>query len=70
MSILEQVEELRQKAIALLLQERATIDQKLNQIGHVNGAEQKKDRKQITCGRCGLVGHTARKCPTPGTAPA
>jgi hypothetical protein len=34
MTILDQAEELRQKAIGLLLNEREQIDQRLNQLGH------------------------------------
>ena len=58
MTILEQAEELRQKAIALLVQERETINQKLNQLGY-EGTE-KGSRKK--CGRCGQEGHSVRTC--------
>ena len=59
--IIDQAEELRAQAIALLLQERNAIEQKLGQLGY-DGAET-KSRKQITCGKCGAGGHTARTCP-------
>ena len=54
---IEQAEELRQKAISLLLQERETIDQKLQQLGH--GTEAKKVR---ACSKCGSADHNARSC--------
>lgn len=60
--IIEQAEELRARAVALLLQEQNAIEQKLDQLGYA-GAET-KSRKQVTCGKCGGTGHTARTCPT------
>lgn len=64
MSILDQAEQLRQQAISLLLQERGTIDQKLNQLGHNGEAAEIKNRKPKTCGRCGQEGHTMSRCHT------
>jgi hypothetical protein len=64
MSILDQAEQLRQQAISLLLQERGTIDQKLNQLGHDGEMGGIKNRKPKTCRRCGQEGHTMRTCPT------
>ena len=66
MSIIDQVEELRQQAISLLLQERGVIEQKLNQLGYDGVTGEIKNRKPKTCGRCGQQGHTMRRCPTPG----
>lgn len=65
MNIVDQAEQLRQQAISLLLQERETIDQKLNQLGHNGAAGEIKNRKPNACGRCGQEGHTVRTCPTP-----
>ena len=59
MTILEQAEELRQKAIVLLLQERETVDQKLAQLGH-DGAPREPKR---ACSVCGAADHNARRCP-------
>jgi ribosomal protein S27AE len=59
MSILDQAEELRQKAIALLVQERQAIDQKLSQLGY-DGAPRELKR---SCSNCGAADHNARRCP-------
>lgn len=47
MTALEQAEEYRQKAIALLLNEREQIDHRLNQLGH----DQEKTAPQKRRGR-------------------
>jgi hypothetical protein len=60
MTILEQAEEFRQKAITLLQQEREAIDQKLAQLGH-DGAPREAKR---SCSVCGAADHNARRCPT------
>ena len=65
MSIIDQAEQLRQQAISLLLQERGTIEQKLNQLGYDGETGEIKNRKPTTCSRCGQGGHTIRTCPTP-----
>ncbi len=65
MSIIDQAEQLRQQAISLLLQERGTIEQKLNQLGYDGETGEIKNRKPTTCRRCGQGGHTIRTCPTP-----
>jgi len=56
-------EEFRQKAITVLLEERAVLDGKLDQLGYDvdDGQSEKKPR---TCKKCGAVGHLAKKCPT------
>jgi hypothetical protein len=59
MSILDQAEELRQKAIALLIQEREAIDQKLLQFGF-DGSLREARR---SCSVCGAADHNARRCP-------
>jgi hypothetical protein len=58
MTILEQAEELRQKAITLLQQERDVIDQKLVQLGH-DGTPREPKR---ACSVCGAADHNARRC--------
>jgi hypothetical protein len=59
MSILDQAEELRQKAITLLVQEREAIDQKLTQLGY-DGAPKQTKR---SCSVCGAADHNVRRCP-------
>jgi hypothetical protein len=58
MTILEQAEEFRQKAITLLQQEREAIDQKLAQLGH-DGMPREAKR---SCSICGAADHNARRC--------
>jgi hypothetical protein len=71
MTTLEQAEQLRQQAIDLLLAERTLIENKLAALSYDGaGAFEAKIRKPKTCGRCGLEGHTARKCPSPENPPA
>ena len=71
MTTLEQAEQLRQQAIGLLLAERTLIENKLAALSYDGaGASEATSRKPKTCGRCGLAGHTVRKCPTPGNPPA
>jgi hypothetical protein len=57
--VTEQAEELRRKAIALLVEEREAIDQKLAQLGH-DGAPREPKR---SCSHCGAADHNARRCP-------
>ncbi len=57
--VTEQAEELRQKAIALLLQEREAIDQKLTQLAYNSGPRELKR----SCSNCGATDHNARRCP-------
>jgi hypothetical protein len=59
MSILDQAEELRQKAITLLVQERDAVDQKLAQLGYDRAP---KEVKRL-CSLCGEADHNARRCP-------
>jgi hypothetical protein len=63
-TIIESAEAKRREAIQILVAERQAIDEALTRLGY-DGTEVKKDRKQLTCGRCGANGHTARTCPTP-----
>jgi hypothetical protein len=60
--VLVQVEELRLKAITLLLAERQAIDEKLATFGSEEGSQ---SRKRTSCKRCGQEGHTVRTCPRP-----
>jgi len=69
MTILEQAEDLRKHAISLLLQERETINQKLDQLGHNGEPVEIRNRKAKTCGICGREGHTSRSCPNPSGTP-
>jgi len=63
--IIDQAEDLRKQAIALLLHERQTIDEKLQQLGHNGEAVLNNGRKQNACRRCGQAGHTVRTCTAP-----
>jgi len=69
MTTLEKAEQLRQEAISLLLHERQTIDEKLQQLGHDGESAGNTERRQKACGRCGQPGHTVRTCPTPPDKP-
>ena len=59
MTTLEQAEDLRQRAITLLVQERETIDIKLAQLGF-DGTPKETKR---SCSVCGAADHNARRCP-------
>jgi hypothetical protein len=61
--IIEQAEELRSKAIALLLMERGAIDEQLRLLGHDGIATTNKQAKQKVCGICMDASHNARTCP-------
>jgi len=61
MTILDQAESLRQQAIALLLQERETIQQKLNQLG-ANSEPSPVVKKVRACSKCGSADHNSRTC--------
>jgi len=56
--IIQQAEELRQQAIALLVQERETLDEKLAQLGY-DGTSKEVKR---SCSICGGADHNARRC--------
>jgi hypothetical protein len=60
--IIDQAEELRTQAIALLLEERETINSKLAQLGW-DGAAPVETRKSRACSKCGQAGHNAKSCP-------
>jgi hypothetical protein len=59
--IIDQAESLRQQAIALLMAERQTIDQKLAMLG-ADGTEVPA-KKMKACSTCGADSHNARTCP-------
>jgi hypothetical protein len=61
MTILEQAEQLRQQAISLLIQERETIEEKLNQLG-ANGQPSPGAKKVRACSKCGSADHNSRTC--------
>lgn len=54
-------EELRQSAVALLLEERGEIDEQLARMGFT-GTEEKPEPKQRVCKKCGGLGHVAKTC--------
>jgi len=58
--VMNQVEELRQKMIALLVAERQAIDEKLQQIGFDGSPQAPKKGK--ACSICGSAEHNARTC--------
>jgi hypothetical protein len=57
--ITDQAEELRQRAIALLMQEQEAIDEKLSQLGH----DGHRPASKRSCSTCGAADHNARRCP-------
>lgn len=61
MTILDQAESLRQQAISLLIQERETIEQKLNQLG-ANSERSPAAKKVRACSKCGSADHNSRTC--------
>lgn len=61
--ITEQADELRKKAIEILLNERAAIDERLNLLAY-QGTGMNTPTKQRTCRTCGSPEHDARRCPT------
>ena len=60
MSVLTESEDLRQKAIALLVEERTAIEEQLARLGYDGAAP--TSAKPRACGKCGEIGHTARTC--------
>lgn len=57
----KRAEEMRQGAIALLLEEKGEIESQLARLGF-DGAVT-PPRKEKTCKKCGAVGHMAKTCP-------
>lgn len=60
--VIEQAEELRKRAIELLLAERTAIDERLAMLSH-EGGEPATTFKRRVCGTCGSTDHNARRCP-------
>jgi hypothetical protein len=56
---IQQADELRSRAIGLLLIERTAIDERLRLLGYDGTAPTPKPR---VCGACGSEGHTTRTC--------
>ena len=57
--ILEQAEDLRKRAVELLLTERNAIDEKLTTLGYDGAGTAKKVR---ACSKCGSADHNSRTC--------
>ena len=68
MSAVSQSEELRQKAIALLLEEKGAIEEQLSVLGFAASPSATPRQVPATpakpriCGACGGENHTARTC--------
>ncbi len=62
MTVLEQAEDLRKRAIELLLGERNLIDEKLLTIGYDGAIAEIKKGAARKCGKCGSPDHNARTC--------
>ncbi len=60
--ITDYVDELRKKAIELLVTERAAIDDRLAMLGY-DGTPATRPLRQRTCGVCGSTEHNAQRCP-------
>jgi len=61
---IQQADELRGKALALLLNERSAIDERLRLLGYDGTAPQPRQR---VCTVCGDSAHNARTCPNKKT---
>jgi hypothetical protein len=60
--VIDQADELRKRAIEILLVERAAIDERLTMLAY-NGTPIMPSEKQRICGICGSPDHNARRCP-------
>ena len=58
----EEYEKAKQPAIDALLAQRKTIDEQLEELGHVKSSDPRK-RAPKKCRLCGNTGHTSRTCP-------
>ena len=65
--VIEQADELRKKAIEILLTERAAIDERLQMLAY-DGTENSPVARQRICGICGSAEHNARRCPKKNSA--
>lgn len=59
--IIDQADELRKRAIEILLTERTAIDQRLAVLGH-DGTPPVASQRLRSCGICGSSEHNARRC--------
>jgi hypothetical protein len=66
---IKRAEELRQNAIALLLEEKLAVEEKLAQFGWENGTPAPKKGRVKTCSLCSGENHTAPTCPTKAKDP-
>lgn len=65
---IDQAEELRKRAIEILLTERAAIDERLAMLSHdLEGSLAAAPAKRRACGLCGSADHNARRCPKNGS---
>lgn len=66
--VIEQADELRSKAIEILVAERGRIDERLSLLGYDGAPIASPAKKERACGTCGGTGHTSRACPGGKTA--
>jgi len=60
---IDQADELRKRAIEILLTERAAIDERLGMLSYdAAGAPNSTPTKRRACGICGSADHNARRC--------
>jgi len=67
---IQQADELRSRAIGLLLTERTAIDERLKLFGYDGTEPATRQTKARTCSKCGQEGHNAKGCPSSTTPPA
>jgi hypothetical protein len=61
---IDQADELRKRAIEILLTERAAIDERLVMLSYdMAGVPNSTANKRRACGTCGSADHNARRCP-------
>jgi hypothetical protein len=68
---IDQAEDLRQRAVDILLAERAAIDEHLAMLSY-DGREAPSaaSSKRRVCTVCGSADHNARRCPKKGSEPS
>jgi len=65
---IEQADELRKRAIEILLIERTAIDERLTMLSYdTAAAPNTPSAKRRVCGICGSAYHNARRCPKNGS---
>lgn len=66
----DQAEDLRKRAVEILLTERAAIDEHLAMLSYDGGeAPRAASSKRRACTVCGSPDHNARRCPTKDNEP-